>query len=238
MTEGMHESLKELQEVDAEIDRARARIAGYEPELQAVDEPALALESEVEKARTRLQELRLHERRAELSVDEKRARLKMLQERLGAVRNLREEAAVRAETDLIRQALEADEQEAYSLIDQIRRIEESVKELESRMAAAREEVEPRRKELFRELEAARSELAVLEKKREGRVSAIATDGRRIYENLRSGGRSIAVASLTADGACGHCFSMIPLQIQAEVRRAARLFRCEACGVILAPPDGE
>ena len=41
--------------------------------------------------------------------------------------------------------------------------------------------------------------------------------------------------MTADGACGRCFSMVPLQIQAEVRAGGRLRRCEACGIIFAPP---
>jgi predicted nucleic acid-binding Zn-ribbon protein len=38
-----------------------------------------------------------------------------------------------------------------------------------------------------------------------------------------------------DGACGNCFSVIPLQLQNEVRRGGAMVRCEACGVILTMP---
>ena len=47
-----------------------------------------------------------------------------------------------------------------------------------------------------------------------------------------------VAELTVDGACGHCFSMVPLQEQNEIRHGEQLIRCEACGVILAAPEPE
>ena len=45
---------------------------------------------------------------------------------------------------------------------------------------------------------------------------------------------VVIAAVTADGACGHCFGMIPLQQQTEIRQARDLTRCEACGVILMP----
>jgi predicted nucleic acid-binding Zn-ribbon protein len=45
-----------------------------------------------------------------------------------------------------------------------------------------------------------------------------------------------VADLTADGACGYCFSMMPLQVQNQVRHGTDIVRCEACGVILTAPE--
>jgi predicted nucleic acid-binding Zn-ribbon protein len=47
---------------------------------------------------------------------------------------------------------------------------------------------------------------------------------------------VAVTSLTGDGACGHCFGMIPLQVQNEIRTAKALIPCEFCGVLLGPAD--
>jgi predicted nucleic acid-binding Zn-ribbon protein len=43
---------------------------------------------------------------------------------------------------------------------------------------------------------------------------------------------MVVAPLTDEGACGHCFNILPLQEQSEIRRGDKLRRCEACGVIL------
>jgi predicted nucleic acid-binding Zn-ribbon protein len=57
---------------------------------------------------------------------------------------------------------------------------------------------------------------------------------RLYERVRAGRTNTVLAAVTQDGACGHCFNMIPIQEQAEIRRGETLGRCEACGVILYP----
>jgi predicted nucleic acid-binding Zn-ribbon protein len=202
-----------------------------------VEAPAAALESDVESTRKRLREIRLEERRLELSADEKRARSKRLQDRLNTVRNLREEAAVHAELDLVRRALEGDEQEALGLLDQIRKLEERLEELEAELGAAQAEVEPRRDELTAQQAAADARLEELIAKRDAFAEQIDSDERRLYESIKAGGRTVVVAELTGDGACGHCFGMIPLQVQANVRSGADVIRCEACGVILAAPVG-
>ncbi|MCK5651999.1 MAG: hypothetical protein KAJ42_11505, partial [Gemmatimonadetes bacterium] len=116
----MDPSLEELQGIDQRMDEVRKRIAEFDPLLSEVEEPVLILEGEVTTTHSRLQEMKVEERRLELSADEKRARMKQLQERMNSVRNIREEAAVQTELDLLRRALDADEQEALTLLDQIR----------------------------------------------------------------------------------------------------------------------
>lgn len=228
-------SLKELQRLDQKIDAARKKVAEFDPLLEEVEEPTLALEAEVDTTRERVKEMKVEERRLELSADERRARLKKLQERLNEVRNVREEAAVRAELDMVRRALEGDEQEALSLLDQIRKLELRLDEQEESLEESRAEVEPRRQELLEERAEAETRLAELRERREEFVDEMDSKELRVYERIRSGGRGVAVAELTPDGACGHCFGMIPLQIRHEVEHGNEMIRCEACGVILAAP---
>lgn len=236
MSSSTHTSLKELQELDIRIAEARAKLEEYEGLLAEVAAPAEALDRETELLRTRLKEMRSDERRLEGAADDKRARMKRLQDRIHSIRNLREEAALRVETDLVRRALEADEQEALSLLDGIRRAEEQLRELERRRAEALEAVEPRRRELEEGRAEVRRGLEELEADRAARTGSLGERERRLYESYRAGGRKVVVASLTGDGACGFCFSVVPLQLQAEVRQGSSLIRCEACGVILLPPD--
>lgn len=231
-------SLKELQELDLVLEETKARLAEFEPLLAEVEEPALALEQELTAAKNRVQEMKLEERRLEHTADDRRARRKMLQERLKSVRNLREEAAVHAEIDLQQQNLEGDEQEALSLLDQIRKLEQRIQELSAEQEAARAEVEPRRIELLRDQALARDELARMEIKRLEFAKHISAPELQNYERIRGGGRSVAVATLTADGACGHCFGMIPLQVQNEMRSGGALIPCEFCGVLLGAEDGQ
>ncbi len=236
MTEPSRTALKKLQQMDLRIQEADRRVQGFDPKFEEVEEPALILESDAEKTRSRLQEMKLEERRLELSLEEKKARQERLEERLGSVRNLREEAAVSAELEMVKRALQSDEQEAYSLLDQIRKLEDRLTEVEEALEEARGLVEPALAELVTARDAAKSELARLQDEREQFVGGMNPAEVKLYDGIRRGGRSIAVSELTEDGACGNCFGVVPLQLQNEVRGGDALIRCEACGVILTAAD--
>ena len=231
-TEKRHATLRELQELDRSIERVEDQVRSFEPLLLDVEEPALQLEQAVSTTRSRLQEMKLDERRIEAGADDKRARVKKLQERLNTVRNVREQAAVSAEIDMLRSALEGEEQEALALIEQIGKMELKLAEQDESLAQAREEVEPRRQELLSGREEAERELERLRELRAAHAAVVPPQELRTYEGIRGGGRRNAVAELTSDGACGNCFSMVPLQLQSEVRNGGGIVRCEGCGVIL------
>lgn len=233
MTDQSMGSLKELQELDLELEQLKGRIAEYDPLLAEVEEPALALEAEAGTLSSRIKEMQVEERRLELSADDRRARSKTLQERLKSVRNLREEAAVRAEMDLMRMALEGDEQEALTLLDQIRKMEIREEDLKTAADEARASVEPRRLQLLADQKQAVAELAKLKESRTAFTDHVPVDDLQNYERIKGGGRSVAVATLTPDGACGHCFGMVPLQLQNEIRKGNVSMACEACGVLLS-----
>ena len=232
MTEQRGSDLKDLQRLDTRLAEARQRIADFDPKLAEAEQPALLLESELGTARTRLQELKLEERRLELSAEEKRTRRKRLDERLGSVRNLREEAAVSAELEMVKRALQNDEQEMLTLIDQLRKIEERAAELETNYQQATETVGPKREALLAERAEAQKELESLRAERTRFAGSVNASELKIYDAIRAGGRQVAVADLTDDGACGHCFGMVPLQLRNEIRHGRGLIRCEGCGVIL------
>lgn len=233
MTDEINGTLKELQNIDQQMESLRVRVAEFEPLLEAVEEPVLALDGEVQTLKGRLQEIKVEERRLEHSADDKRSRSKKLEERLKSVRNLREEAAVRAEMDLLRIALEGDEQEALTLLDQIRKMEDRLDVLQKSLAEEKTLLEPRRLQLQEERNQILEDLAVLQSKREAYAVRVPPRDLQNYERIRGGGRSVAVAVLTPDGACGHCFGMVPLQIQNEVRKGSVNIACEVCGVLLS-----
>lgn len=228
-------TLRELQEIDRKIAEAEDRIRSFDPKLAEVDEPALQLEAEVNTTRGRLREMKVDERRIETAADDKRQRIKRLQERMGQIRNVREEAALSAEMDMLRRSLDGEEQEALTLIDQIRRLEIKLSEQEKALEQARTELEPRMQEILGARAEAEKELARLRQERQERASGITPKQLRLYEGIRGTGRRQAVSELTVDGACSNCFSVIPLQLQNEVRKGGGMVRCEACGVILTMP---
>jgi uncharacterized protein len=232
-------ALKELQRLDQAIGAHRATIEAFDPRIEEIEGPTLLLETDVEGLEKRLKEIRVEERRVELAVDSKRERSAKLQERLNAVRNVREEAAVHAELEMVRRALEGEETEALTLLDQIRKMEDRLSEQEAALQEARAELGPKMEEMLAERDAAATGLDDLVAERDTFAAGVSEQERRLYERIMSGsGRSVAVADLTTDGACGHCYCMVPLQTQSEIRLKSSMIRCEVCGVILTPPSAE
>ena len=234
--EELYRSLLQLQEMDREIEGAEQRLAEFAPKLESVEAPALALERELAALRAQVAELREQARRLERGAEEKQERLRRYRERLERVRNPREEAAARTELDLVRRAAEADEQEALEVMERVTRTELKVDELERELAKVRAEVEPKKEALQVERADAEAALAILRDRRENHAQRLAPEALRLYERVRAGKTRVVLAQLLPDGACGYCFSMVPIQQQVEIRRGESLLRCEACGVILYPGE--
>ena len=230
--EETYEALKDLQEMDAQMDQARERVRRFEPELEELEAPLEKAEEEVAAVRKKLDEMKAELRRLERGAEDKRAQMGKYQARLERVRNAREEAAARTEIDLISKAVEADETDALNLMDQIKRTELKLDELEKKLEQAQEEAAPKRDELLRGKNEAQEQLDILKDQRSNKMIRLNDQAAQLYERMRGAKSGVALAHLTPDGACGHCFSMIPLQEQNEIRRREKLHRCEACGVIL------
>ena len=233
--EETYRSLLELQQLDEEMDQAEQKVQRFEPELEELDAPVVEIEKEVEAVRKRLEELKSEARRLERGAEDKRAKLKKYEEHLQRVRNAREEAAARAEIDLVRGAAEADEDDAVGMLEQVTRTELKLDELEKKLEQTRAEVGPKKDELLEARKEAESQLEVLADQRKNHLVRLDDRAARMYERIRGGKSSVALAPLSG-GACGHCFSMIPIQEQNEIRRAEKIHRCEACGVILYAED--
>ena len=206
MSETTKTSLKELQRLDGEIQEAEKRAAAVGPQLEDVEGPALQLDTEASATRSRFQEMKLDERRHELVADEKRARSKILQERLLAVRNVREEAAVTAELSMVQRTLEGEQQDALTLLDQIRKLETRLEEQEADLAAARAEVEPRRQELIQERESIGAEIAEMKQRREEFASTMNPRELQLYQGIRgeTGRQSLAFVRASPRLSTGYC----------------------------------
>lgn len=234
--EETYETLLKLQELDEQMARARERVDRFGPELEALEAPEEAAAAEVEALRQRLTEMRADVRRLERGAEDKTAQLRKYEQRLERVRNAREEAAARTEIDLIRRAVEADENDALDLMDQVKRNELKLDEMEKKLEKLRAETAPQKEELERARNEAQEQLAILQDQRKNKVVRLSGEAARLYERIRAGKTRVTLARLMPDGACGHCFSLIPMQEQRQIRQREALHRCEACGVILYADD--
>ena len=228
-----------MQKLDERITEIRSAVTAFDDRLAEVEEPALLAEKELSQLQERLTQMKADARRLERAADDKRERGGKMEQRLTRVSNLREEAAARTELDLIRRAIEVDEQEALHLIDQIRRLDVAEEELQERTSTAREEAERSQAALVAERSGFEGRMNELQARRTEILAGVTPMERRVYEAFHQSGRVVVVAALHEDGACGHCFGVVPLQVQNEIRQSGSLVRCEGCGVILTtepPPE--
>ena len=221
--------------MDGRIQEAKDRADAYGPLLEDIAAESLKVAEAVDATGQRLRELRVEERRRRLAAEDKAVRVRRLEDRLKQVRTLREEAAVQAELAVLRRAAEQEEMEVLQLLDQISRLEDRLGEQREALASAESEVEPRRDELLADQAVARARVERLGGVRDEIRAAIDPKLLRAYDHLARGGIRKAVARMTEDGACGSCYSVIPLQVQNEIRARAPLVRCEACGLLVAAP---
>lgn len=232
----VYDSLLELQELDREIARAKRHVTEIEAELEQTLKPVVDLEKEVGALRTDLEETRGRVKKLEKAAETKRDKLRQYEERMNRVRNPREEAAVRTEVDLVRNAAETDETEALQMMDQTTRKELKASELDTRLESTRKEIAPQESELTQKRDEAAATLTDLQDRRTSRIDQLEPTAREAYQRAMGGRKGQIVTALTTDGACGNCYSMLPLQKQSEVRAATRIVRCEFCGVILHPGE--
>ena len=232
----VYDALLELQDLDREIAKARRRVAEAEAELAEAVKPVTDLEKELAALRTDLDQTRDKVRKLERAAETKRDRLRQYEERMNRVRNAREEAAVQTEVDLVRRAAETDEAEALTMMEQTTRKELKASELDGKLDTTRRDVAPQESELTQKKDEATAALNELQDRRSARIAQLEPTAREAYTRAMGGRKGQVVAALTKDGACGNCYSMLPLQKQSEVRRATAIVRCEFCGVILHPGD--
>jgi predicted nucleic acid-binding Zn-ribbon protein len=230
----VYSTLLELQTIDKEIVQANTELEKYGPQIDVVENPIRTLQAEADAARTRLVDMRAQTAKLETAANNKRDRLKQYETRLERIRNAREEAAAKAEMDLVRRAIDADEQEALELMEQTRRTDMKLDDMEKQLIKLRGEIEPRKLELIESRQRAAADVQKLTERRKNHVLRMDQHAVRLYERVRGTKQRAALAPLKAGGACGNCFNIIPLQEQTQVRAAVALHRCEACGVILYP----
>lgn len=232
----LYSSLLQLQELDQEIETAQSRVAGFDPRLEEIRGPITTIEREQDQIRGKLEDLGKQQRKLGHGVHNKRDRLRIFEEKAAKSRNQRDESEVRAEIDFVRRAVEAEEAEQESVNDQIRRLELRLEELDRSIARIAEELRPQLDELEAQRHEASDTLKVLQDRRTNHTLRIDGNSVRLYERVRTGKRKVALAALTADGACASCYNVLPPQEQSEIRQGTSLHRCEACGVILYPAE--
>jgi predicted nucleic acid-binding Zn-ribbon protein len=220
----LQEKHKVVMEVEEALDALR-------PDIEALDAELQAAASQLEAHRSRVAEA--DSRRAELEgkIESYRIMQERRRQRLEWVRGAKEASTLMAELDLARSVLAREEAEWLRSADRVQEMERAAAEAEklvedvrTAQAPKREEIAGRQSELHERLRAARAE-------REEAAKAVKPVLYDRFERILQGRARLALFPLQ-NGACGHCYTAVPLHRQHKLRGGESIEACEACGVLL------
>jgi uncharacterized protein len=227
--------LLDLQSKDGAVEEIQSRMEALRAETDALD-----------KALERAREGRDAAHRAAVDAARKRDELegkiesyRLLQERrrlrLEHVRNPKEASTLMAELDLARSVLAKEETDWIRSAEMVTQLEEKAEEADRGYGLFEEGQTPERSRLAERQVELDAEHAVASRNREESASQLDRTLRNRYDRLRKSRAADVVVPLVG-GACGACRTTVPLNRRTQIRSGAVLDSCEACGVILYPPE--
>ena len=224
-------SLLGLQESDRAIMAIDEDLSALEPELAKLDELVAKLEQALAQAQAELSAA--DERREELEgkIETYRVMQERRRQKLEWVRGAKEASALMAEIDSARGVLAQEETEWIRSAEEVQAIKARADEAEQLVAAEKEEQAPRRTEIASVQDECRARLKEAQGKRSETAKGVDSKLLAKYGRILSGRAPFAMYELH-DGACGHCFTTVPMHLRQQIRRGNTVATCEACGVIV------
>ncbi len=230
----VHDDLKkllELQTKDRDVMTVQDELSALEPELAELDSVILSLEEELVAARNRVIEASGRRETLEGKIESYRVMQERRRQKLEWVRGAKEASTLMAEIDLARGVLAKEEAEWIRSADEVQSAEGLATEADARVVEAREAQAGRREEIAAVQADCKKRLTKAESARNKAATAVSGPMRVNYDRVRRGRAPLALYSLHG-GACGHCFTSVPLHLRQQLQVSEGVSNCEACGVMM------
>ncbi len=228
-------TLLKLQEKDKIVMALEAEREALEPALEELNGALSGAEETAATAQVRVEEA--DKRRGEL--DAKIEGYRVMQERrrqkLEWVRGAKEASNLMAELDLARSVLAKEEAEWVRSADKVQEAERNAAEAETALEELKAEQAPKREELAAKQAECDDNLAAASGEREAAAGGVDAANQERYNRIRRGRAPLALYPLR-NGACGHCFTSVPLHRRQKILSSEGIESCEACGVLIYPED--
>ncbi|HLB54849.1 MAG TPA: hypothetical protein VJK71_07070 [Gemmatimonadales bacterium] len=231
------ERLLDLQEKDLVLLDSDLRLKSLLDEVVALDAALARARDDTQAARERVEEGVRKREELERIIEGQRIEQERRRSRIEQVRTAREVQALMSEMDQARSVVARNESEWVKVSDLVQQQEAVVREAEERLHALENDQDGERARLGEAIATLEAERAVARKAREEAAAAIDRSLRIRYDRLWSSRSTVVVVPLRGE-ACGACHTAIPRNRRSQIRAGLIVEGCEACGVILYPPNGE
>jgi predicted nucleic acid-binding Zn-ribbon protein len=227
-------SLLVLQDKDAAVRHAEEQLAKLQPEIDELDSTLADIEDQLAAARGATEEAEKRRSELEERIESYRVMQERRKQKLEWVRGAKEAAAIMAELDLARSVLAKEEAEWIRSADKVQEAQHNLNAIEEVALETRETQGPTREELAQRAGELEKELEAAVVDRDVAAKDINAQQLAQYRRILMGRAPQALYPLRS-GACGHCFTSVPLHRVQQIKSGSTVENCEACGVWVYNP---
>lgn len=231
------ESLLNLQAKHKAVMEVEAELRSLEPELGELDGVLAEAEAELAARHTGVADADARRQELEGKIESYRIMQERRRQRLEWVKGAKEASTLMAELDLARSVLAREEGEWIRSADKVQESERLAAEAELKVEEVRVAQAPRREELAAARERLLERLAEVRATRAEATKSVKRPLLDLFERVLTGRAPLALYPLQ-NGACGHCFTTVPLHRQQKIRSGTSIEACEACGVMVYAATAE
>ncbi|MEO6444797.1 MAG: hypothetical protein ABIZ91_18100, partial [Gemmatimonadaceae bacterium] len=219
------EALLSLQTEDDVVGGLVVRLEALEPRLSALDVERERVAKHLESSRAQVDAGDAKRREMELLVSEHRQRQERNVAQLDLVKNMREATAATAQVEAGRKMLADGENEVRDLTSRLAAARQSIEEQQQALSALDGAQATARTEIGLERNGLEAELRTARARRDETAARVDASLLSKYDRIRSRRRSQTVFSL-ADGACGACDTALPVQRGKQMATRGSIEVCE------------
>jgi hypothetical protein len=220
-----------LQERDKAMMAIEQELQSLEPMVRELDGELARVEGEVAAARKRAQDADLRRGELENKIEGYRVMQERRRQRLEWVRGAKEASALMAELDLARGVLAKEEAEWMRSADRVQEAERLAADAEKALEDLKQVQAPRREELAARRAECGDRLTEVRAERARAAKRVRADQLELYERIRQGRAPLVLYPLQG-GACGYCYTSVPLHRRQKIQDGQAVEACEACGVLV------
>lgn len=221
-----------LQQIDNQIDKARARLREIEIELQE-DSELREANQRLEHARQQMHETEKALRKAEADVSAQRIKIEETEAALygGKIRNPKELQDLQHESAALKRFQSTLEDRQIEIMLTMEEVEAELQSSLSHQQNAQSNYTNKNASLLKEQAALLRDIEREENERRAAIEGIPSTDLQIYQQLRHQRRGIAVAKVV-DRTCSACGSTLNTGLLSAAHSPSQLTRCDTCGRIL------
>ena len=225
------EVLLDLQEKDVAVRAAEDQLKALQPRIDDLDETLSQAESALDAVRKKAEEAEGRRSELEGRIESYRLMQERRRQRLEWVKGAKEASAIMAELDLARSVLAKEEAEWIRSADQVQEAEQRVSEAEEVIEQLKETQAAERAEIAAKVAEFDKKIGIATGIRDKAASGVKPRMLELYRRILQGRAPEALYPLRS-GACGHCYTAVPLHRRQQIENGRAVEACEACGVLV------